>query len=171
VCDKDSIGYLNFILHLQKTRRYDALFPANEQAYLFAWAKDMLTPLTGLAVADFSAFNRVQTKSAFMRLLDELGMPHPETRYARTWPEIEQAAGAFPPPFFLKTSYGTASIGVWRIARREALAEMRAQLEAQKLLNGEVEFLVQAAARGFSSRRTPFLIMGSCSRSVVPAAW
>ena len=75
--------------------------------------------LTGLAVADFTAFNRVQTKTAFLRLLDELGLPHPETQFARTWSEIEQAALSFMPPFYLKTSYGTASTGVWRVADRE----------------------------------------------------
>jgi hypothetical protein len=76
---------LTFILHLLKQEKYDVLFPANEQAYLFAWAKDYLTPLVGLAVADFSAFNRLQTKSAFMQFLDELSLPHPATQFAHTW--------------------------------------------------------------------------------------
>ena len=56
ISGSDPIGYLSFIIQLLKKNKYDVLFPANEQAYLFAWAKDYLTPLVGLAVADFSAF-------------------------------------------------------------------------------------------------------------------
>jgi hypothetical protein len=32
----DPIGYLKFIMRLLRRQTYDALFPANEQAYLFA---------------------------------------------------------------------------------------------------------------------------------------
>jgi predicted ATP-grasp superfamily ATP-dependent carboligase len=144
----DPVGYLKFIIRLLKQQAYDVLFPANEQAYLFAWAKDYLTPLVGLAVADFSAFNRLQTKAAFMQLLDEIGLPHPLTRIAHTWPEIEEAAAFFTAPCYLKTSYGTASTGVWRIEREPALPEIKARLSEQQLLDGQTEFLVQAAAVG-----------------------
>jgi len=81
----DPIGYLSFVISLLRTGSYQVLFPANEQAYLFSWAKDRLTPLVGLAVADFSAFGRVQTKSAFMQFLDELELPYPPTRIGHTW--------------------------------------------------------------------------------------
>ena len=144
----DPVGYLKFIIHLLKQPTYDVLFPANEQAYLFAWAKDYLTPLVGLAVADFSAFNRLQTKSAFMQFLDELSLPHPATQFAHTWLEIEQAAGLFTTPFYIKTSYGTASTGVWCIKQRTVLPEVKMQLDRQRLLDGQTEFLIQAAASG-----------------------
>src|SRR5208337_708612 len=144
----DPIGYLQFIIRLLKKQTYDVLFPANEQAYLFAWAKDYLTPLVGLAVADFTAFSRVQTKSAFMQFLDELELPHPLTRIAYTWEEIERAASFFTKPFYIKTSYGTASTGVWRIEREEDLHDVRRILDARQLLDGQTEFLIQAAAPG-----------------------
>ncbi|MDR3576995.1 MAG: hypothetical protein P4L50_24280 [Anaerolineaceae bacterium] len=144
----DPLGYLVFVLSLLKRQNYDVLFPANEQAYLFAWAKEALTPLVGLAVADFSAFNRLQTKSAFMQLLDELHLPHPSTHLAYTWTEIEQSAALFNPPFYIKTSYGTASTGVWRIQQIQELAQLKAQLQGQSLLDGQTEFLIQAGAPG-----------------------
>ena len=144
----DPVGYLKFIIYLLKQQTYDVLFPANEQAYLFAWAKDYLIPLVGLGVADFSAFNRLQTKSAFMLLLDEIKLPHPATQIATTWSEIEQAANLFTTPFYIKTSYGTASTGVWRIEQKVLLAEVKGRLDEQRLLDGQTEFLIQAAAPG-----------------------
>jgi predicted ATP-grasp superfamily ATP-dependent carboligase len=148
ISGRDPIGYLKFIIQMLKQHPYDVLFPANEQAYLFAWAKDYLTPLVGLAVADFSAFERLQTKAAFMQFLDEIKLPHPATRLAHTWAEIEQAATLFTPPFYIKTSYGTASTGVWRIAEMTVLPELKKQLHGQGLLDGQTEFLIQAAASG-----------------------
>jgi carbamoylphosphate synthase large subunit len=144
----DPIGHLKFIMRLLRQQTYDVLFPANEQAYLFAWAKDDLTPLVGLAVADFAAFKRLQTKSAFMLLLDEIKLSHPATRIAYTWSEIEQAADLFAAPFYIKTSYGTASTGVWRIELKGDLSEVKVKLDGQRLLNGQTEFLIQAAAVG-----------------------
>jgi len=148
ISGSDPLGYLRFVLHLLEQHSYEVLFPANEQAYLFAWAGEYLNPLVGLAVADFSAFNRLQTKSAFMQLLDELRLPHPLTCLAHTWPEIERAAAGFSAPFYLKTAYGTASTGVWRIEQKSSLPEIKARLEALGLLDGGTEFLVQAAAQG-----------------------
>ena len=102
----------------------------------------------GLAVADISAFNRLQTKSAFMLFLDEIQLPHPLTQFADTWPEIEKAASQFIKPFYVKTSYGTASTGVWRIEEKKDLSELKAQLDEQSLLDGQTEFLIQASAPG-----------------------
>jgi predicted ATP-grasp superfamily ATP-dependent carboligase len=144
----DPVGYLKFVIQLLKQHAYDVLFPANEQAYLFAWAKNYLTPLVGLAVADFSAFKQLQTKAAFMQFLDEIKLPHPATRNARTWTEIEQAAAIFTTPFYIKTSYGTASTGVWRIGEMSVLPELKKQLHGLGLLDGQTEFLVQTAASG-----------------------
>ncbi len=148
VSGADPLGYLKCIMRLLKQERYDVLFPANEQAFLFAWARDFLTPLAGLAVADFSSFNRVQTKSAFMQLLDEIQLPHPMTRLAENWHEIEQVSNSFSMPFYIKTLHGTASTGVWRIERKEDLVKLKTTLAGQNLLNGQTKFLVQAVASG-----------------------
>jgi len=171
----DPLGYLKFIIHLLQEQKYDVLFPANEQAYLFAWAKDYLTHLVGLAVADFSAFNRLQTKSAFMQLLDDLKLPHPDTRMARTWSEIDRAANLFTTPFYIKTSYGTASTGVWCIEQKGGLPEVKVRLDGQKLLDGQTEFLIQAAAPGdFEQAHSIFdrgrLLALHCTRRLLEGA-
>jgi len=149
VSGRDPMGYLNFIISLLTKQHYDVLFPANEQAYLFSRFIGRLAPLTDIAVADFDAFNRVQTKSAFMRLLDELAIPHPETKFAHTWNEIERSALSLTFPVYIKTSYGTASTGVWRVENPSELIEFQPRLDALSLLDGSTEFLVQAASAGY----------------------
>jgi len=144
----DPIGYLRFLIELLRRERYDVLFPANEQAYLFAWARDLLTPLTGLAVADFAAFQQVQTKTAFMRLLDSLGIGHPETRYARSWADIEAAVTTLGAPCYVKTAAGTASTGVWRVDDQRTLAALGGELAARAHAAEADEFVVQRACGG-----------------------
>lgn len=144
----DPVGYLKFVIKLIKEQGYNVLFPANEQAFLFAWAKDYLTPLVGMAVSDFSAFQRLQTKSAFMSYLDEIELPHPPTRYAKTWDEIQEAVKFFGKPCYIKMDYGTASTGVWRIKNDQDLNLLKESLIAQKELIGQTEFLVQEASNG-----------------------
>ncbi|HVM72503.1 MAG TPA: hypothetical protein VMT91_12150 [Anaerolineales bacterium] len=175
VSGSDPVGYLKFIISLLEREHYDVLFPANEQAYLFGWAKQYLTPLVGLAVSDFSVFNRLQTKVAFMQLLDEIGLPHPPSRMARSWPEIEHAAGKFSFPFYIKISYGTASTGVWRVDSKESLAEIRSNLDHLGLLDGQTEFLVQAGASGYFEQSHAIydrgrLLAFHCDRRLVEGA-
>jgi len=175
VSGRDPVGYLKFVIALLERENYDVLFPANEQAYLFAWAKQVLTPLAGLAIADFLAFNRLQTKVAFMQLLDELNLPHPASRVAQGWAEIAQAVDSFSMPVYVKTSYGTASTGVWRIERATDLAELHEKLDRQGLLEANTEFLIQAAAPGdFEQSHAIFehgrLLAFHCTRRLIEGA-
>ena len=144
----DPVGYLKFVIKLIKERGYDVLFPANEQAFIFAWAKEYLTPLVGIAVSDFSSFLRLQTKSAFMHYLDEIELPHPLTCYAKTWDEIQQAVSVLGLPCYIKTDYGTASTGVWCINNKQDLNLLKESLITQKILDEQTEFLVQEASKG-----------------------
>jgi predicted ATP-grasp superfamily ATP-dependent carboligase len=142
------MGYLRFVQDLLREQHYDVLLPVNEQAYLFSWARHHLTPLTGLAIADFAAFARVQTKAAFHDLLDELGLPQPVTLRARMWSQIEASLASIALPCYLKTSYGTASTGVWRIEHADDLNEAKVGLQQQGLPDSQTDILVQEAAEG-----------------------
>ena len=132
VSGSDPMGYLRFVQELLREHHYDVLLPVNEQAYLFSWARHHLSALTGLAVADFAAFTRVQTKANFHDLLDELGLPQPVTLVARTWSQIEAGVASNTFPCYLKTSYGTASTGVWRIGGADDLNEAKVGLQRQR---------------------------------------
>jgi predicted ATP-grasp superfamily ATP-dependent carboligase len=142
------IAYLKFVIKLINEKRYDVLFPANEQAFLFSWAKDYLTPLVGVAVSDFSDFKRLQTKSAFIHFLDENKLPHPRTRFVKTWDEIKEAVIFFGKPCYLKTDYGTASTGLWYIRTDQDLNSAKDILDQKRMLGRQLEFIVQEASQG-----------------------
>lgn len=148
VSGSDPMGYLRFVHDLLRAQRYDVLLPVNEQAYLFSWARRHLSALTGLATADFAAFTRVQTKANFHDLLDKLGLPQPVTLCARTWPQIEASLASIALPCYLKTSYGTASTGVWRIENADDLNEAKVGLRRQGLPDSQTDVLIQEAAAG-----------------------
>jgi len=145
----DPAGYLRFIKERLEEGKYDVLFPAHEQAFLFSRARDALCRLTGLAVADFASFRRVQNKASFAQLLEEIAIPHPATRVVRSEEDL------FVPrlfPFFIKTEFGTASTGVWRIDRPDDLAAAVTSLKTRGLLGGTSRLLVQDAAPGALER-------------------
>jgi hypothetical protein len=108
----DPDGYLAAVIDAVKTRNIDALLPVHEQAYLFAAARKHLPASLGIALADFEAFEEVQSKAGLAALLARLKVPQPST-------EIVRSADAFVAerryPFFVKAAFGTASTGVWRV--------------------------------------------------------
>jgi predicted ATP-grasp superfamily ATP-dependent carboligase len=141
----DPQGYLSFLLNHLKRVPYDVLLPVQEQAFLFSRVQKQLQPLVGLAIADFPAFARLQSKVSFLEVLDTLSLPHPRTTYVRTSEELE-ACRAF--PYYVKTEYGTASSGVWKVQTSDEQAQLVARLQAMGQLDGEHHLLVQEVVSG-----------------------
>jgi len=140
---RDPDGYLAAVLDVDARRAIDALIPSHEQAYLFAAARKRLPSGLGVALAAFSSFEQVQSKTALIRLLARLGTPQPATEIAYSPREflVER-----PFPYFVKAAFSTASAGVWRVvdaARRASLAE---ELDARGAFAAGV--VMQAAAEG-----------------------
>jgi glutathione synthase/RimK-type ligase-like ATP-grasp enzyme len=143
----DPDGYLAAVLDVVKRRAIDALLPVHEQAYLFAAARNRLPSGLGIAVADFAAFEQVQSKASLAELLARLNVPQPATELVRLAAEF---AADRPFPFFVKAAFGTASTGVWRVndvRQRDALLARLEPLGA--LAEG---LLVQAAVTGTLER-------------------
>jgi predicted ATP-grasp superfamily ATP-dependent carboligase len=143
----DADGYLAAVIEAVKTSRIDALLPVHEQAYLFAAARKQLPPGLGIALADFDAFEQVQSKASLAALLTRLEVPQPRTELVRT---VDEFVAERPYPFFVKAAFGTASTGVWRVAdsrRRDAVLEQLRQHDA--FAEG---LLVQAAVSGALER-------------------
>jgi hypothetical protein len=107
----DPDGYLAAVIELVDRREIDALIPVHEQAHLFAAARQRLPAALGVALAEFDAFEQVQSKAAFSRLLTRRDVPQPATEIV---PSADAISGR-PYPFFVKAAFGTASNGVWRI--------------------------------------------------------
>ncbi|HYS87527.1 MAG TPA: hypothetical protein VEN78_21375, partial [Bradyrhizobium sp.] len=106
----DPDGYLAAVIEIAKTDHIDALIPVHEQAYLFAAARTQLPAGLGIALADFEAFEQVQSKAGFASLLTRLKVPQPSTEIIRS---ADEFAAERPYPFFVKAAFGTASAGVW----------------------------------------------------------
>src|SRR3982750_4852496 len=143
----DPDGYLAAAIDVVKTADIDALIPVQEQAYLCAPARNQLPASLGIALAEFEAFEQVQSKASFASLLTRLEVPQPFTAIVRTADEFVTER---PYPFFVKAAFGTASTGVWRVGdafRRDALLVQFDQQHA--FADG---LLVQAAVTGSLER-------------------
>jgi carbamoylphosphate synthase large subunit len=106
----DPRGYLERVVELVASRRFDVLYPAHEQAFLFARFRDALSPHVAVALPDFSDFLRLQSKVGFAALLDELSLPAPPTTIAHDEDGVRRAAAAM--PVYVKAAFGTATRGV-----------------------------------------------------------
>jgi predicted ATP-grasp superfamily ATP-dependent carboligase len=143
----DPDGYLAAVIETVKTEKIDVLMPVQEQAYLFAAARKQLPSGVGIALADFAAFERVQSKAGFADLLTQLKVPQPKTDVVRS---ADEFAAERPYPFFVKSAFGTASTSVWRVRDVQQRDALLVQLEAQ---NAYAEgLLVQAAVTGSLER-------------------
>jgi len=143
----DPDGYLAAVIEIVKTDHIDALLPVHEQAYLFAAARKRLPLGLGIALADFEAFEQVQSKAGFAILLTQLKVPQPTTDIVRS---ADQFAADRPYPFFVKAAFGTASAGVWRVDDARQRDALLVQLERHHAFAPGL--LVQAAVTGSLER-------------------
>ena len=119
----------------------------HEQAYLLAAARQRLPAGLGIALADFDAFEQVQSKAGLADLLARLKVPQPKTELVRTANEF---AAHRPYPFYVKAAFGTASVGVWRVRDETQRDAVLRQLEQRHAF--EDGLLVQAAISGMLER-------------------
>ena len=106
----DPHGYLAFVCDLLARQRFDVLLPIHEQGLLFAKVLPALASRVGIALPSFDSYRRVHSKTGFSRLLAELTLPQPATRFVRSGDELRSVAQ---PPCVIKTAIGTASRGTW----------------------------------------------------------
>ena len=143
----DPDGYLAAVIEVANTRKIDAVIPVHEQAYLFAAARKQLPAGLGIALADFEAFEQVQSKAGFATLLTQLNVTQPDTEIIRS---ADEFAGERPYPFFVKAAFGTASAGVWRVGDVRQRDALLLQLAADSAFAEGL--LVQAAVSGTLER-------------------
>ena len=139
----DPFSYLSAVLDVVGRRHIDVLLPTHEQAYLFAAARHRLPTGLGVALADFTAFEEVQNKARFSTLLCRLGVPQPDTQLVSSAREFLTER---PYPFFVKQTFGTASIGVWRVDNKEQRDRLLQEIEERRDFTEGL--LLQAMASG-----------------------
>jgi hypothetical protein len=132
----DPLGWLSAVDRLVRDREIDVVLPTHEQAWLFAVA----APALPVAVASSEAFDRVQSKIEFARLLDSLGLPQPRWRLVRRADDVADLAF----PYWLKAPFSTAGQGVRLV--RDAASRGAA---LRDLISGPgASLLAQEPARG-----------------------
>src|SRR5262245_41201931 len=109
---RDPAGYVQLLMDRLRARRHDVLLPTHDQVFLLSRVRDLLRGVVGLPVPEFTAIERLQGKAEFIRLLDELRLPHPATAIAQTRQELHRAATF---PCYVKRDYSTAGRGVWLV--------------------------------------------------------
>ena len=88
---KQPAEFLRFLAKLIREGGYDVLFPTHEQVYLLSRFRDAFTPHIGLALPDFAAMERMQSKAEFSRLLIELDLPQPDVAIVRSAHRVRPA--------------------------------------------------------------------------------
>lgn len=141
----EPIQYLNFIENIISNEIYDVLLAVHEQAFLFSKFATRLQKHVGLAISSFDNLIMLQSKILFMNLLDKLEIPHPKTELCRSGDEIRNIKKF---PCYIKTEYGTACSGVWRINRDRELDNIISTLEKNGVLDGQNQIMIQDAAPG-----------------------
>jgi len=135
---REPVRYLQRLQQVVSQRSIDVVLPTHEQAWLLAAAAPLLRPGVRVAVAGPAAFERVQSKVGFARLLDELALPQPPWRFVEGAGDLDD----LPFPYWLKAAYSTAGQGV-----REVV-DTRSREAAASVLLGEVDAMAQQPATG-----------------------
>ena len=119
---QDPLGYLAATDRLMASGEYDALLPTHEQAWLFSAGRHLMRHR--VEVADIAAFDRVESKIEFARLLDDLRLPQPAWRLV----ENEDDLSGLDFPVWLKAEFSTAGRGVVHVPSRDETAAALASL-------------------------------------------
>ncbi len=145
---KQPAEFLRFLAKLIRDGGYDVLFPTHEQVYLLSRFRDAFTPHIGLALPDFEAMERMQSKAEFSRLLIELDLPQPDVAIVRSRADLDRP---WQYPFYLKLAHSTAGGGVFHIENRGELDRRIDEVERKGLFGNGSEALAQQPARGVLS--------------------
>jgi hypothetical protein len=141
----DPVAYLRFLESRLRREKYDVLLPTHDQAFLLSRFRDRLAALVGLAVPDFEAMERLQSKASFLEVLRELNLPHPPTTIARTRRDV-LSVDRF--PCYLKRPYSTAGQGLWYVRDAGELPGIVKCLEQRGFRDGSFDVLIQEPAAG-----------------------
>ena len=144
----DPVGYLKFLADRIRAERYDVLLPTHDQVFLLSRFRETLSEHVGLALPDFHAIERLQSKAEFVRLLDELNLPQPATTVVCTRQQLLQTDDF---PSFIKLAHSTAGRGVQLVKNSGQLRDLVDEWESTGKLDGSNEILIQQPARGIQS--------------------
>ena len=120
----DPFGWLERALAVFRAGRFDVLLPTQEQVAVLARCGDRLQSQgVATAIPPFQALAQVQDKVSSCHTLSALGIPQPA---ARVVTRLEDLLAWDRFPVYVKRPIGTATLGVRKVASRDALREAAA---------------------------------------------
>jgi hypothetical protein len=150
----DPCGYLSCLGRVLKARQYDVLFPPHDEVYLLARVRDALARRVAVAIPEFSAVARLHSKTAFLALMQDLQLGHPETTVITGRNEPDRWDDF---PCFVKLDTGTAGQAVRLVHdRRELQAAVQTFAELGQWTDGEPLLLQRPAIGHQAAARAVF---------------
>jgi len=135
----------SFLLSHITDHTYDIVLPVHEHAFMLSAISDEIRKHCAVAVAPFEAFERLQSKVQFFGLANALHLPHPPTQV------ITSLAGfplGKPMPYYVKTAFGTAGDGTWRVSSGAERTRVLEALRVRQSAGNLGPFLVQDIVPG-----------------------
>lgn len=87
----------------------------------------------------------MQSKTDFMKLLNKLNIPHPDSLFIKNREELKSLKQY---PYYINLAYGTAGHGTWRVENNNKMDVVIKELEDAGYLLNDSEILVQKAVNG-----------------------
>jgi predicted ATP-grasp superfamily ATP-dependent carboligase len=135
----------SFLLSHITDHTYDVLLPVHEHAFMLSAISDEVRKHCAVAVAPFEAFQRLQSKVQFFELANSLGIPQPPTQIVTSPANFPVGK---PMPYYVKTAFGTAGDGTWRVSSDAERASVLEALHVRQLAGNLGPFLVQGIVPG-----------------------
>jgi predicted ATP-grasp superfamily ATP-dependent carboligase len=141
-------AFLSFLGGRLKAGQYDVLLPPHEETYLLSRVRDALARRVALALPEFDSVTQLFSKLNFLRLLQELQLPHPEAAVVTDREELERWSDF---PRFVKLDAGTAGQGVQLVHDQAELRAAVRQFEEYDVWSDGTPLLLQRVASGRQS--------------------
>jgi len=145
---KKPVAYLRHLLRTIDSGRYDVLLPTHEQVYLLARFREELGRRVALALPDFKSLRLMQNKADFVRVLQDAGLPVPQTRFAASVDDLLQHDRY---PCYIKLPHSTAGNGVRLAKGPEDIRRTAEEFQRQGRLENVSEIVVQQPVAGIQS--------------------
>jgi predicted ATP-grasp superfamily ATP-dependent carboligase len=145
---EDPCGYLSTLGRLLRARKYDVVFLPHDEVFLLSRVRETLAQLAAVAIPDFENVARLSSKTKFLNVLDELGLPHPEADVVTRRSELDRWNDF---PRFLKLETSTAGEGVRLVRNREELQSALRSFEDRGAWSEGEPAILQRPASGRQS--------------------
>jgi hypothetical protein len=144
----DPLSFLKCLGDRLRAEKYDVLLPTHDESFLIARVGEAIQERVAIAIPDFAVIERLQSKLQFLKICQELRLPHPETHVLSSERELQEWHEF---PSFVKLDYGTAGQTVKLVHDRSELCAAIEEFRKLHLWSEGVPLLIQRPSEGTQS--------------------